>query len=239
MALTTARDLIRKAFLQINIGAAGETSTAAEMSDALETLNTMIDVWAGEGLMSSADITEQLSISSGTGTYTIGTGQTFDTTKPFDIRGAYIRDSSNLDTVLAIVDRNNFNSEITKDTQGIPEKIFYDPGVTQQANQTGTLYFYPIPSDAYTLFLTSSKPFVQFSSLTANVTFPAAYVKAIYTNLALELAPEYGARVSPVLIQLAGYSKDVIRNINVRNINRAAVLDLPLTPGVSNIYTDS
>ncbi|MCP4988360.1 MAG: hypothetical protein GY928_20610 [Colwellia sp.] len=227
MATTTARDIIRLAMLEIGILAAGETPSAEDSNDAFDKLNLVIDSWAGNNLMQSAAIEETANISAGTNNYAIGSNQTIDTSKPFDIISAFLRDSNSYDYGLKIIDKKEYDSKSDKTLQNKPDSLYYNPGASQQANQTGTLYFYPTPKSAYTLHLTSMKPFTAFSDLNSNVTFPAGYKKALIEDLAINLAPMYKIPVSRELYVNAEKSLAVVQNINARNTTKSIRLDLP------------
>lgn len=238
MAIATALNIITKAFQKIGVLAEGETPNANQQSDGLDTLNLLIDSWAGDTLLTVAEIEENFPLVVGTPAYTIGTGQTFNTTKPFSITKAFVRDSNGYDRQLGIITRGIYQSYIDKDATGTPQTLFYDPGASQQANQAGTLKVYPAPNAADTLYITSEKPFTEFSTVSDTVTFYPAYKRALIYNLAIELAPDYGVSASPEVIKIAKDSKELIENINSRNKNIVAEMSLPGSHPGYNIFTD-
>lgn len=238
MATTTARDLIRLALAELGTLAISETPSAEDSSIAFDKLNLMIDSWSGQNLMHIAKTQENFSLVVGTGNYSIGPSQTFDTAKPLDVVGAYIRDGQGIDTKIVVVDRKNYNLESDKDLQSKPEKIFYDKGLTQQTSHSGTLYLYPVPDYAYTLYLTIIKPFEEFDDLDSAITFPPGYKKAIVENLAINLAPIFGANITKELAFNAEDSLGAVQNINARNISGSVKLDIPGQCNNDNIYSD-
>jgi hypothetical protein len=86
----TAADLIRISLRTLGVLAAEETPSAAEQSDALETLNDMLDSWAGERLALFATLRSTHTLTVGLSPQTIGSGGTFNTTRPVRIDGASI-----------------------------------------------------------------------------------------------------------------------------------------------------
>jgi hypothetical protein len=227
MSVTTARDIIRFSLNEIGVTAAGETPSAQDTQDSFDKLNLMIDEWAGDNLMHSEFTQESFALSANTFSYAIGSGQTFDTTKPFYVKSAYIRDSGGGDYPLAVKNKNDYNPIFDKDLQSRPVELIYDPVGTQQANQYGTIYLYPNPDAAYTLYLTSQQPFTEFSSINSAVTFPVGYKKALIENLALDLCAMFGKEVPSDLAVRAKNSKDNIRRINSRNRDKDVYLSVP------------
>ena len=235
--VVTAQDIIKASMRKLGIIAKSEVPTNDEMQDALQALNGMIGEWGIEKLMSTATTRESFPLVANQQRYTIGLANTSDfvTSKPSDIIFAFYRDGAGIDKPLDIITREEFQSFQDKSiVQAPPLSLFYDPGVTQQANQAGTinLYYTPDASTPYTLFIDSIKPFVGFSSLTSLVTFPTSYFKALVYNLALEIAPEYpGTEVPRVVEMLATESKENVESMNAPRI--LAGLDLPKGKGGS------
>ncbi len=236
MSITTARDIIRFALNEIGVIASGETPSAQDAQDSFDKLNLLVDEWAGENLMHSSFTQESFALSANTYSYNIGSGQTFDTTKPFFIKSAFIRDASGGDYDLSVKNKNDYNSIFDKDLQSRPTELFYDPVDTQQANQYGTILLYPNPDAAYTLFLTSQKPFTEFSSINASVTFPPGYKIAFIENLAVSLCTMFGKDIPVGLAVRAKSSKDNIKIINSRNRSKDVYLSIP--GNINNGYID-
>jgi len=232
MATSTARDIIKKALLKAGVLAEGEDPSSSEANDTFDALNLMLESWAGRSLLTTAQIQETLTLTAGTSSYTIGSGGDIDTTKPFSIESAFIRDSNNTDYGVAIVGRTVYDSYSDKaytTNTARPRVLFYDPGTTQQSTQLGTIYLYPIPdsSSTYTLYINSEKPFTSFTNLSDTVTFPIGYKRAMIYWLAIEVAPDFGRPISIDLQKTANESLRIIENINSRNKRRVAVIDVP------------
>jgi hypothetical protein len=78
----------------------------------------------------------------------------------------------------------------------------------------GTVYLYPVPDAAETLYLDSLKPLTEITGLTTVLAFPPGYLSALKSNLAVLLAPEYGREPSKLVYQEAHDTKKAILNIN-------------------------
>ncbi len=90
-----------------------------------------------------------------------------------------------------------------------PTDMYYDPTFP-----TGTLYFYGNPSMAGELHLWTDQVLSDFATMTQPVNLPQGYARAIKTNLAIELAAEYGKAVSPTLAVRARESKQLVKALN-------------------------
>jgi hypothetical protein len=90
-----------------------------------------------------------------------------------------------------------------------PTDLFYN-----ETYPLGTLYFYGNPSMAGELHLWCDMILGEFASTNQAINLPQGYARAIKTNLALELAAEYGKAVSPTLAQRARESKQMIKALN-------------------------
>lgn len=234
MAFSTVADYINKSLQKIGVLADGETATTTQLADALDTLNAMLVSWAGSNLLTTAQIQENFDLVSGTATYSIGANQTFNTTKPFGVASAFIRDTANTDHNVDVVARLTYDRKSYKDDTGIPGILFYDTGAVQQANQSGTIKLYPTPNANYTLYIKSEKPFTEFAATTDTITFPAIYNRAIVFNLAIELAADYGITVPAEVVVIAKTSKEIIENINSQNKMMTASLSIPGEIGTYN-----
>lgn len=230
----TAQDIINSSLRSIGVLAKGESAAANDSSDALQALNFMIDNWSAQKLMGTATVRENFPLTANKATYTIGIGGDCNTSTPFDISYAFVRDGGNIDTPLEIVTREEFQSYGDKAiTSAPPNSLFFDPGVTQQANQVGTinLYLTPDTSSSYTLYIDSQKPFTEFANLATTVTFPPAYYKAMKYGLAIELAPEYGKKLTDDIKELFAEAIETLESVNAKRI--IAGLELPRGKGGS------
>lgn len=189
-------------------------STSTELDEALEALNGLLNLWNAERLMIYAVTKESLSITSGTGTYTIGSGGDLDTVRPQQLIDAYIRDSDDEDHPVDVtMSEKEYNAIEDKTATGRPEHIYYSPEYP-----LGKIYFDLIPEDSETLILDSWKPITEFASLATEITLPKEYEKALRFNLAVDLAPEYGFALDKTITQQAAFSKIVIENLNASPI---------------------
>ena len=236
----TVGDIIISALRICGAVAKSEVPTSDEMQDALAALNMMLDNWSARNLMKMSTVTESLVLTAGKGSYTIGSGGEWNTTKPYAVRNAFLRDGNGMDEEIILMTRDQYNALEDKATPGRPQALLYDPGDTQQTSPLGTVFLYYVPdaSTTYTLFITSDKALTEFAATTTVVTFDAAYREAIKYNLAIRLWREYneiGKPIPPDIVALAKESLQTLETLNARQV--ISRIEIPGTKGVFNIYT--
>jgi hypothetical protein len=242
---TTALDIIRAAMEDVGAVFIDDTLPDSEAQLGLRRLNWMLSTWAINGLMVRATKLDPFALTGGKYAYTIGISLDFNTSKPIDIVRAFVRDTNDIDYPMDVISRDEYEALDDKAfTSARPTKLYYDPGDTQQATQTGTVNLYPIPDAAgpYTLYIDQYKTLAEFSAITDVVTFEKAYYEALLYNLEQRLWRVYNNDGKPVphdLLRDARRSMRDIENLNSRNARQMIMrTDIPGTkPGSFNIYS--
>lgn len=201
--MSTARNIIERAFRKAGVIGATDTPTAQEANDALSTMNAMISSWGNNPLFITARAWENFPLTAGVAEYTIGTGQTFDTARPLKLLEAHYRIGST-DYDLNIIDDITYNNITSKTVQSMPDSINYDNGYP-----AGKLRLYPVPASNYTLYILTEKPLTEYT-IDQDVDLPPGWERAIIYNLAIELAVEYEQPINPAVSEIAGNAKDNI-----------------------------
>lgn len=191
--MSTAADIIKGALKDIGAIAAGETPSAGEIADGLESLNELMNSWSADGFVIFEEKREEFTLVGGTGQYAIGSGATFDTVRPLFVKGAGVKVSGNdAELPIEIVGLQKWQGIVVKTTQSeIPRALWYNP-----TYPNGEINLWPVPSAANTLILYSMKPVTTFALSTTDFSLPPGYFRALRKNLAVELSPEYGVAVS-------------------------------------------
>jgi hypothetical protein len=202
--MTTALGIITSAMRKAGVLVKSETPAADEAADGLVMLNDLLASISNDANAVYARTTESFTLSGGVGSYTIGSGATFNTARPVRIVAAYIR-TGTIDYPLGIVSDQQYATIPLKTVSGIPEFLNYSNDFPQ-----ATIRLYPVPSTAYQIFIVSEKPLTTFA-LNDTVSLPPGWRRMLINNLAVDLAPEYGQPVSPDLAKLAADSKAEIR----------------------------
>jgi hypothetical protein len=208
--MPTARQIIKKSLQKIGVLVKGEEPSADEANDALDSLNQLIQSWSNDSAVIPSRAWETFTLTSGVSTYTMGVGQTFNTSRPTNIIAGYTRNGS-IDTMLTVIGDESYNSISFKALTGIPQFLNYD-----NANPVDNLRLYPVPVSAYPIFLLTEKPLVTISTLDTTIDLPPGYERALIYNLAAELAPEYGQAPDQSIFKIAAESLGMIRLSSIR-----------------------
>ncbi len=198
-----AQTLIKAAMRAMGVLAAGETPTAAELSDGLECMRLMMRHWSDTNARIYYTTQDSIAMTGAT-YYTIGTGGDFDVDRPESIRGAYV-DS----TLLDIIDEARYRKLRLITVSSTAGYLWYSPEYP-----LGKLYV--IPTGGTTFYLDSLKPLADVDSLTALLILPPGYYEAIKWNLAIRLCPEFNREPSVILLGLA---KAALNDIETRNFD--------------------
>jgi len=209
----TALTLIKAALRGIGVIASGETPKSNETADALDALQFMLRDWSAQNMMIYYQTQDTITMDGST-YYTIGSGGDCDTTWPVTIKGATL-DS---DRVLRVIDESRYRRLSVSGISGDARYIWYNPEYP-----LGKLY--PFPTGGTTMLLDSLKALSEPSGLTTTVQFPTPYDSAIKWNLMVELAPEYGVPLSPLIERKAYESKRMLENMNFAAQVNAAIVD--------------
>lgn len=208
--MATALDMIKKSLRLIGATGQGKAPTAQEASDALDSLNSMLEGWSIDRLSVYHLYDETVSWTSGQSSRTIGTGGDFAVTRPSRIEDGFTR-ISNVDYPYRAIDKQEYDRIADKTTQSsYPEVIFYD-----NVASLGVLYAYPVPNATVSIHINTWKQLQSFSALTDTVTLPPGYQRAIEYNLAIELQGEYPDLEIPAsVINIAQKSLAAIKTMN-------------------------
>lgn len=221
--MTTAIDIIKRAYKDINVLGSSETPTAEMSSDALDSLNGLLETWANETLMVYQLVLEPFNLVPGQSDYTIGVGGDFVTSRPVTIDSAYIRWNS-LDYPLALVTTDQYDQIPLKTS---PNQIPYAMSVNAGFPLT-TIKLFPTPNDSTAqIFIESRKEFTAFTSLPQQVNLPPGYVRALRYNLAIELAPENGVQPNPLVMRHASNAKKWLKRTNYQPLIMDLSNDIP------------
>lgn len=192
------------------------TLTSTESTYFLGKLNSMMDSWSIQRLMCYSIVQESFALTSGTGSYTIGSGGDFNTVRPNKITYAFVRypsNSSNMDTEVKVLPYDSYDHIVNKSVgNSIPQYLFYDAAYTGAG--LATIRLYPYPQGSLTLFIDSWKSLQTFVDVSTALLLPPGYQRAIESNFAIEAAPGF-MQVSAELAKIAKDSKAAIQSLNL------------------------
>lgn len=226
--MTTARDIIKRAMLEVGVLTKGESPSADEADDALATMNALLSSWSNYGDLIYSRTKETFSLSSSP-SYTIGSGQTFNTARPIQIIDAYVT-SGTVDYPLVIITEETYDHIPFKTAAiGLPEYLTYN-----NAYPYGTITLYPVPDGSYSITLLTEKALTSLSTLDTVISFPEGVERALVKNLAVELAPQYGQQVSAELAQSA---RESLGSVKLAVVRSRPINAFPQARATGNIYS--
>ena len=217
----TANELISRTLRTLGVLASGETATSSEMSDAFTVLNNMLDTWATERLTIYTVARTVLNLSADTQDYTIGTGGTFNIVRHVWIVGASVIPDKTatgaqlleLPIAESITVTDWQNVSVKGLTSTYPTQFYYDKN---WVSGLATISVWPIPNNSNCqMVLYTPTALTAFADLTTAYTFPPGYEEAMRYQLALRLAPEFGAQPSPDIRILAADTFANIKRVNI------------------------
>ena len=224
--MTTALQIINRAYGAIGYKATGEVLSGEDASEALDVLNSMVDGWNTQRLF-IAEVANVVGTVSGASA-TVGTGLTFNTPNPVDIEaGGFVR-VNGVDYPLELIDRQTYEGLALKTVSSTyPQYAYFYRGVS-----SSNVYFYPAASGAVEVHLPFQVQLAEFADLTTDYSLAQGYRLALQLSLAEELA--MGVREVPALLaRKAANARRVIRRSNVE----VPLLDVMPSGVRFNIYS--
>jgi hypothetical protein len=238
------QDILRDAMGLIGVIEIDESPTSSEMAYALRTANVMLDSWSSQRLLLRSTTPLTIPLTAGKASYTVAPSITADVNaqKPIKIISAYLQDgiSGNINDNLEVIEYSTYNSLEDKDVAfGQPIYVAYDPGMTQQAVQAGTVYVYFTPDRSYVLKLECDAYLTEFVNLTDSVTLEPAYYEALIYGLAARLFRKYNTAQASIPQDIVGLASSSLTHLKTMNsVQVIAAMEFPGKASNWNVYTD-
>ena len=217
MPALAARQIITTALRLLGV-AAHEQPISADMAEAgLDALNTMLDSWSTEQLLTYTRPKIALTLVPSRATYTWGIATPacdIPREPPVRLELALLTvddTSPGLEWPLTILTQTEYESGVyTKALESsYPTSVYLE-----QSQPVAILHIWPVPTLPYTLQLLPWQAHSPYASYDAVLDWPQGYQRAFQFNLAMELAPQYGVEPSPVIMRIAEESKRALYPIN-------------------------
>jgi hypothetical protein len=214
MITRTGLQLLTDSLKLIGVVAGHEVPTSAEQTDAFARLNELIDSWGTQAQTLIVSRRDPVTLHSGQQTYSFGAGGDLGALpRPMAIDHAtvLVGGSPAVEIPVAVLTAQEYEAIAIKSLTGAQvTAVLFAPTTT-----SAELWVWPVPTGAQTLVLYYDEPVAQFPDLTTPISLAPGYAKAIRTNLAVELAPEFGRVVDPLIDRLARESLADIKRVNV------------------------
>ena len=224
--MTTALQLVTSSLRKLGAVAAGETPDADEQSDALESLNQILESWNLKGLALFRRENAAYTLVPSQQAYSVGSGADFDGARPITLHSAFVT-RGGIDYPIAVLTQAQWNDILQKSTESqLPEAVYYEPTFPD-----GTLRFWPVPLEALPVTLAIDMQLAVVADINDDLSFPPGYERALLYALAVDLAPEYPAvTLSQSVIDAADEALADIKRAN-NTQNQPATFDLALAGG--------
>jgi len=216
-AVVTGRDLLQRALRLLGVLGEGERLTDAQASDGLDTLNDWLDGLRTEALTLSTITRTTHALTASQASYTVGPSGNLAIPFP-----AYLDAISLIDTTISPTYERPLSVFSEASWAALPQKgltaaephsVYYTPTFP-----LGALSVYPVPTST-TLQLAvyaPGSPLISVASLDTVISVPPGWARMLVSNLAVELAEEYGKPVTPTLLERATESKAAVKRSNTR-----------------------
>lgn len=141
-----------------------------------------------------------------------------------------------VETLLSPLTGDSWTALRIKDLESpLPTAYLYTP-----TSPDATVTFYPVPTNTdNTIAIYTAVALTQFADLSTAVTLPPAYARMLSYNLAVELAPEFGRPLDPVIAMQARDSLAELKRLNVPMIDLAVDAGLTSGSGGYSIWSDT
>lgn len=187
----TRDDLIRAALKECGATSTGETPTPEDYSDASQALNIIIKSWVKVGMPLWKVVKVLVPLTIGNASYQIGPSATgvgaVVTDRPLRVLNAFIRTSSNKDTDLLTLSRQEYEMMGAKFDQSVPNSYYFQPLLPNSL-----LTLWPSPSiNTSVIHLLVQTPISDVNIGTDIVDFPSECYQALKWNLCAEIGGPY------------------------------------------------
>jgi hypothetical protein len=205
----TVRDMLTRSLRLIGVLASGEVASGSMITDALSSLNGMIDSMKNNGFLVYENQIVDLSLVSSQQSYTIGLTGDFNVPRPDNInKASYLL--NDIEYPIEIVNEAKWADISYKAlTTDIPSKLYYNPSYP-----LGTIQLWPAPMVNGTLRIYVPKAIDKFASPNDTVSLPPGYEDLFVYGGADRIAPEYGTELTPRQMQIFTETKAAISRQN-------------------------
>lgn len=219
--MPSVRDLITDILQDLNVVGSGQTPKDADMQFVLRRANRWIDSLALENLAMYFVLRTQHTLTSGTPSYTVGTGGDINITRPdhferagliLDIAGSPLTEIP----VDLITDQQWQRISVKELESPLARGIWYDRA---NVSGRGRIYPWPVPNVGNTaIVLYNLARLERFTSLAQEIEYPPGYELFLETNLLRFVAPAFGKAVTPDQHAEANRARAIVKRANIRPV---------------------
>jgi hypothetical protein len=184
--------------------------TTAELEEGLVYLQDLISEISTENFSIFSLTTDTHTLTASTASYTFGTGGDLNSARPVSIDHMFLRDANSEDSEIELITEEEYNEISSKDTEGIPAQVFYNPAYPLASFTT-----YPVADvSTYVLHIKSRKKLQTLTLLDDTISMPDEYIPYLKTNLLFKMASLYGYIISQDDLLNAQMAAGNVKTIN-------------------------
>lgn len=224
----TAEQVIKRSLRLLGVLATGESPSADESADCLESFQLMLDSWSADSSVNQVPNEFTHTLVAGTADYTVGPTGDVVRNRPTEIFNMFLRQGS-VDYPVDEMTRDEYYGTVVKDLAIRPTRYLFE-----QLYDDVRIRFESAPDFAYTMFAYALDPFTAPTTLTSDMKMPPGYQEAYVYNLAVRLAPEFQVQTR---IEIVARADDLERGIQAR-YSRTPEMRTGLRSGRYDINSD-
>jgi hypothetical protein len=229
--MATLKKLINASLRKCGALASGEEAAPADLADAQDTLQQLLDSWSNDGLLVHA-LTHETFTTLGQASYTIGTGGDLNTARPMAIVHARIMNGGYHEKPIQIVDANVWADLAIKNAATtFPDYLYYEP-----TYPLGKIYLSAPDIAGDNLKLITQKTLGSIPALTAEFSLPPGYERLIVLGLSIEVSPDYGRPVDPTVAALFQVAYSSMKRKNAASRGQTLKVDPALAGAARGTY---
>lgn len=206
----SANDIINMTLRSLGVLAEGETPSADTSADALMAMNMMIDSWSTEKLSCYTTQDQVFTWPAAESSRTLGPSGDFTGLRPVWLDDATYFTVEDLSYQIALVNEAQYNSIILKSSTSPYPQVMY----VSMDYPDVTVKIYPVPTGDIEMHFVSVKELTQQTDLVTALEFPPGYMRAFWSNLAREIAAQFGVPCPKDIKNVATTSKANIQKVN-------------------------
>lgn len=212
-------DLITDALTEINVYSPGEPLEAAVAQLALRNLNRVIDSANTDAAKIFTTRIDTYALQTGKQSYTIGADPSDDPVtpdlagpRPVRIKEANVVVQTDFRVPVGLITDEQWAAKRIQKVQSIPREMYNDGGFP-----LSTLFFYPIPAEAYGLELYTWQSASKVASLSDGIDYPPGYEDYWLASLALRLCTPFGKAIPQELVERQRKAEANIQSLNTES----------------------
>lgn len=218
--MTTVRELVRDALIEIGV-ADSSNEPASEMSEhARRCLNRVLGKWSQRKLLRPTTYTVTVPLA-GAASYTIGPSGAIVATRPIAVDAATYTTTDGAETPIERLTAAEWFAEVRdKAVTGAPDAVFYSA-----TDANGTLYVTPIGNSGSVRLLCRAV-IASYASLNDSITLPDGYEEALMLATAEAVSSSYEKAVAPDLLRRLTAATRAIKTANHEPVLMDTTADL-------------